>query len=171
MATILTTTYDSVTDSNALTCTLAALATSSTLVVGRESTAVSNVTPLYVDIMLSGQITTGTSPTAGIIEVWLYAIIKHASSTATYPHPIAGSDAAATFTAEKKQRLILVDSMNTNATSDVPYAIRPASVKELCGGVMPIKWGLFVTHNTAVNLNSTSGNHWLHWQGIKYTST
>jgi hypothetical protein len=171
MATILTTTYDSVTDSNALTLTLASLATSSSLLVGRESTAITNVSNLYLDAHVFGQITTGTSPTAGQIEVWLYALIKHASSTPTYPSPVTGSDAAITFVAETKSRLILLDLIATNSTSNTTYGIRPASVRNLCGGVMPIKWGVAVTHNTAVNLNSTAGNHWVHYTGIKLTST
>jgi hypothetical protein len=161
--------YDSVTDSNALTCTLASLATSSGLLVGREATAVTNVSTQYPDVQVFGQIMTGTSPTAGVIEVWAYGIIKHVTSTPTYPSPITGSDAAVTFVAETKVRLINVDTMATNATSNTPYAIKPTSLRQLFG-IMPVKWGLFVVHNTAVNLNATAGNHWLHWQGIKYQS-
>lgn len=172
MATVLTTTYDSVTDSNALTCTLASLATSSTLVVGREATAVTNVSNLFVDVEVTGQITTGTSPTVStFIEVWLYAAIKQVASTPTYPSPVTGSDAAITFVAETKNRMILADSIVVNATSNTAYAIRPFSVAQLCGGIMPIKWGLVVIHSTGVNLNATAGNHWLHYQGIKYTAT
>jgi tripartite-type tricarboxylate transporter receptor subunit TctC len=170
MATILTTTYDSTSDTTALTCTLASLATSSGLLVGRESTAVTNVSNLYVDALVSGQITTGTSPTAGTIEVWAYALIKHATSTPTYPSPVTGTDAAITFVAETKPR-VSVASISTNATSNTAYAFQPVSVASLFGGVLPIKWGLVVIHNTAVNLNATAGNHWLHYQGIKFTST
>ena len=169
-ATVVTTTYDSVTDTTALTCTLASLATSSTLLVGRESTAITNVSNLYVDAILSGRITTGTTPTAGIIEVWVYAVSKHVASTPTYPSPVTGTDAAITFVAETKQRLYLLDSMVTNATSDQPYDIRPRSLVELCG-YMPIKWGAFATHSTVVTLNATAGNHWLHYQGLKFTNT
>ena len=48
----------------ALTFTLASLASSASLVAGRESTAVDNGTTLAVDYLVSGKITTGTSPTA-----------------------------------------------------------------------------------------------------------
>lgn len=169
MATVLTTTYDSTTDTTALTITLASLATSSSLLVGRESTAVTNVSNLYVDALVSGQIMTGTSPTAGTIEVWAYGLIKHATSTPTYPSPVTGSDAGITFVAETKLRR-LIASIPTNATSNTAYSVHPTSMASLFG-VLPIKWGVVVIHNTAVNLNSTAGNHWIHMQGIKYTNT
>jgi len=169
MATIVTTTYDSTTDTTALTITLASLATSSSLLVGRESTAISNVSNLYVDALVSGQITTGTSPTAGTIEVWAYGIIKHVASTPTYPSPVTGTDAAITFVAETKLRQ-LIAAIPTNATSNTAYSIPPTSIASLFG-VLPIKWGVAVIHNTAVNLHATAGNHWIHMQGIKYTNT
>ena len=170
MATILTTTYDSVTDTSALTITLASLATSSGLLVGRESTAVTNVSNLFVDAYLSGQITTGTSPTAGSIEVWLYALTKHVASTPSYPSPVTGTDAGITFVAETKLR-VLVDSIATNTTSNTAYSIRPVSVASLCGGIMPLKWGVVVISSSGVALNSTGSNHWIQYQGIKYTNT
>lgn len=164
-----TTNYDSTTDSNALTITLASLATSATNVVGRESTAVSNASNKFVDALVSGQVTTGSATlTAGTIEVWLYAQLKVASSTPTYPSPVTGSDAAITFVAETKQAMILADAIATNTTANTAYAIGPFSVASLCGGIMPERWGVCVFHNTGQNLNATAGNHWLHYTGIKY---
>lgn len=176
MATVLTTTYSSTTDSTALTITLASLASSATLVAGRESTVVDNTSNLFVDVLLSGQITTGTSPTANkVIELWLYAPLKVASSTFTYPTAtttaLTGSDAAATFELNQKVSLRLAWATTNIGTSDRKYAISPLSVAAVFGGVVPLKWGAFVTHSTGVNLNSTAGNHWLHYTGIKYTST
>ena len=63
MATILTTTYDSVSSTNALTITLASLATSSTLLAGRQSTIVDNTSTKYMDFLVSGQVTAGTTLT------------------------------------------------------------------------------------------------------------
>jgi hypothetical protein len=170
MATVLTTTYDSVTDTTALTITLASLASASTLFVGRESTAITNVTNLYIDAVVMGQVMTGTTPTVGTIEVWLYAIAKHVASTPTYPSPVTGTDAALTFVAETKARLYLIDSMATTTTSNQAYNFKPTSLVQLCG-YMPIKWGVFVTHSTVAVLNATGGNHWVHYQGLKYTQT
>ena len=56
----------------------------------------------------------------------------------------------------------------TAATSDIGYAFAPFSVASRFGGVMPKYWGLFVTHNTGVNLNATGGNHVFSYNGIKY---
>lgn len=176
MATVVTTTYASTTDSTAITITLAALATSATLVAGRESTVVDNTSNLYVDAILSGQITTGSSPTPNkSIEVWLYAPLKVAGGTFTYPTAtttaLTGADAAATFVLNQKNQLALAWVITSVGTTDTKYAVGPLSVAAAFGGVMPLKWGLFVTHNTVVNLNATAGNHWMHYTGIKYTST
>ena len=54
------------------------------------------------------------------------------------------------------------------ATSDVAYPVQPFSVAQLFGGIMPQFWGLFVAHNTGVNLNATGGNHVLNYTGIKF---
>ena len=176
MATIVTTTYDSTTDSNAITITLASLATSSTAVAGRESTVVTNVSNMFVDAIVSGQVTVGTSPTtAKQINVYVYAPLKVASSTFTYPIATAtaltAADAAATFEIDQLNQLRFAASASIIATSDRAYSFAPFSVAQLFGGVMPLKWGLFVTHNTGVNLNATAGNHWFHYTGIKYTNT
>ncbi len=176
MATIQTTTYDSVTDSNAITITLASLATSPTLVVGRESTVVSNTSANYIDFLVSGQVTVGTTPTtAKQIAVYVYAPLKVASSTFTYPIATAtaltAADAAATFEVDQLNQLRLAAVANVIATSDRAYSFAPFSIAALFGGVCPLKWGLYVAHNTGVNLNATAGNHWFHWTGIKFTNT
>ena len=177
MATVLTTTYDSVSDTNALTITLASLATSASLIVGRQSTIVSNTSTKYVDFLVSGQITVGTTPTVDKnILVYVFAPLKAAGSTFSYPiattTALTESDGAATFEAYQLNQLMLAPKpIQVIATSDRAYSVAPFSVAQLFGGVCPLKWGLFVTHNTGVNLNATAGNHWFHWTGITYTQT
>lgn len=163
--------YDSVTDSNAVTITLASLATSASSVTGRESTAISNTTNKFIDVLVSGQIKTGSATlTAGTIEIWVYAQQKVASSTPTYPSPLTGSDAAVTFVAETKNKLSLGDAISTNTTANTAYNIRPFSVASLFGGIMPERWGVVVIHNTGQNLNATAGDQYIHYTGIKYDS-
>lgn len=174
MATV-STNYHSTTDTADLTITIASLATSSGRLAGRESTVIDNTSNKYVDVLVSGQITTGTSPTNNtMIEVWVYAPIDVNSSTFVYPVATAtaltGSDAAATFEAYQKTQLKQGASWLVNNTSDRKYSFS-FSVAQLFGGVMPLKWGVFVTHDTAVNLNSTSGNHWVTYTGYKYDVT
>jgi hypothetical protein len=150
-----------------LTITLASLATSSTLVAGRESTAVANTSNLYLDYKLSGKITTGTSPSAAkSIEVWVVPTIN---DTPTYPDVFDGTDSAETVTSAGAASgyLKLGAVMNVDATtSDVAYAFGPFSVASLFGGVCPRKFVIFVTHNTGVALNATGGNHFIYTTGV-----
>ena len=82
--------------SSALTITLASLASDTAILVGRESTAWDNSSNKYLDLLLGGKITTGTSPTAArAIEVWAYAQVE---DTPTYPDGITGSDSGRTLT-------------------------------------------------------------------------
>jgi hypothetical protein len=51
-------------------------------------------------------------------------------------------------------------------TSDRPYDVAPFSVAALFGGALPRKVGIFITHNTGVNSNSTGSNHVWKYDGI-----
>jgi len=163
--------YSSTSDSTALTITLASLATSSTLVAGRQSTVITNVSNKYIDAIVTGQVTTGTSPTAGK-TIAVYAFVPLSVASSTFVYPIAGttvlgeSDAAATFDAEQRSGgLIFAQAASINATSNRAYSFS-FSLRAVVG-YMPLKWGLFVVHDTAVNLNATAGNHWFHYVGLK----
>lgn len=150
----------------ALTFTLASLASSASLVAGRESTAVDNGTTLAVDYLVSGKVTTGTSPTAGkSIEVWVVAPIE---DTPTWPDVFDGTDSDETvtsrnvlFSAAKLAHVVTIDS-----TSDRTYPIAPFSVAALFGGNCPKQFAIFVVHDTAVALNATGGNHAIYAQAI-----
>lgn len=158
--------------SAALTITLASLATSSTLLAGRESTAVVNTTNLYYDYQFGGFITVGTTPVAtGFIEIWSYAA---QDDTPTYPSlvtsGITGSDAGATaVTAGVKQNALTpVASLAVDATtSNRQYNCAPLY---LFNGCAPKRWGAWVAHSTNVNLNSAGGNHVLSYTGQYGTS-
>jgi hypothetical protein len=155
--------------SSALTITLASLATSSTKLVGRESGAVDNTSNKYVDYLIAGKITTGTSPTAAkSIEVHVIGLMEDS----TYPDVFDGTDSAETITnAEIKASICRqVAYIQTTSTSDVTYGFGPVSVASRFGGVMPKKFVVFVTHDTAVNLNSTGGNQAIHITPVYYTS-
>ena len=159
-------------NSVALTVSLASLASSTARTGGRESAAVDNTSNLDLDHLLSGKIRVGTSPTASkLIEVWAYAPIKIASGTPTYPDVLDGTDSDETLTSEnvKNSALRLVWSTLTDATSDRDYFIPPTSIAALFGDLPPY-WGVFVTHDTGVNLNSTGGNHELHYHRIQRQS-
>jgi hypothetical protein len=158
-----------------LTITLASLATSTTRVLGRESTAVSNASSLVLDMLLSGKITVGTTPTINTyIDVWIYAA---RDDTPNYPTlvttGITGSDAGATAATEgiRNNALTLAATILVDATTtDRTYDFKPVSIAALFGGTLPKRWGVFVTHNTGVNLNATGSNHKLTYVPVQQTS-
>lgn len=168
MAADIKTKYPS-TSSVALTLGLGSLASDTNLLAGRESSAVDNTTNLDLDHMVSGTIMTGTSPTVSTtIEVWAYAPYRTASGTPTYPDVLDGTDSAETLTSAnvKSSMLRLVAAITVDATSNRAYYFAPVSIAALFGG-MPKFWGLFVTHNTAVALNATAGNHVIEYERIQ----
>jgi hypothetical protein len=148
--------------SAALTVTLASLATSATLVAGRESTLVDNTSNLYLDYLLSGKITTGTTPT-DVREIRVY--VAGIYDDTTWPDVLDGTDSDETITSVgiRDAALKLAAVIPTNNTSDRTYWFGPISVASLFGGTLPKKWVVWITHNTAVNLNATGGNHVI-WQ-------
>jgi hypothetical protein len=158
------------TSSVALTLTLASLASDTSLLAGRASTAVDNTSNLDIDHLVSGMITTGTSPTVSTkIEVWAYASMKTATGTPTYPDSITGTDANKSITSAnvKAPMLRLVAVLTVDATSNRGYYFGPVSIAQLFGG-MPKFWGLFVVHNTAVALNATGGNHVIEYERVQF---
>lgn len=154
-----------------VTISLASLATSSILLAGRESDYIDNASNLDIDHLLGGKIRVGTSPTANTrIEVWVVAPYKNAAGTWTWPDVFDGTDSAETITSAgvkagfcKLAAYLTVDA----TTSDRDYFFGPVSVAALFGGVLPERYGIFVTHNTAQNLNSTGGNHEIHYQRVQ----
>jgi len=157
-----------------LTLALESLAASSTIVAGRESTAVSNTTNLYLDYLVAGKITTGTTPTAGVVEVWAYASLE---DTPTYPDVLDGTDSAETFTSRDilTQSLALMCIINTDSTSNRTYWFRVYSIASIfsrgAGSLfVPKNWGVFVTHNTVAALNATAANHAIWHTGVYLTS-
>lgn len=147
-----------------VTISPASLATSANFAAGRASDAIVNTSNKFLDAKVAGVITVGTTPTTNTqIQIWVYASLN---DTPLYPDSITGSDADKTFTSASIRnsscRLgasIVVDSN----TSNRPYPFALFSVASLFGGSLPTHWGIFITHNTAVNLNATPGNHAIYY--------
>jgi hypothetical protein len=159
--------YDTSAD---LTIALASLASSSTLLAGLESTAISNAANLYMDVLLGGYITVGTTPTINTrIEVWVHAAIN---DTPDYVDVLDGTTGAETITTVdiKTQSMKLAALLFVPATtSDVKMHFAPVSLASLFG-LMPTHWGVFVTHNCGAALNATAGNHKISHTGAHYQS-
>ena len=150
--------------STTITNAIASLASDTNLLAGYESTVIDNTSDGFDDIILSGKVTTGTSPTAARqIEVWAVAWASNA-----WPDVFDGTTGAETITsADIKTALCkCVAIMPTNNTSDRAYHFTGVSARQAFGGVLPSKFVLFTVHNTGVNLNATAGNHEFRYQGI-----
>lgn len=157
--------------SSALTITLASLATSSSFLAGQESNQVDNTSNKYSDALLEGFITTGTTPTTAT-QILVYVWGSNVSLATTAKDTLDGTDSAETITSAgvgygflKLAVSLTVDS----ATSNRRYDFGDISVASILGlSVLPPYWGVFVAHNTAVNLNSTAGNHAISFCGVKF---
>jgi len=154
----------------AITMDLANLATSSTFLAGRESSQIDNTSNKFVDALVSGTVSVGTTPTANTV-IGIYVWGADTSLATTALDVLDGTDSAETLTnagilaALKLGASVAVPA----ATSDVQYIVLPFSVAALFGGVMPKFWGVFVSHNTAVNLRNTAVNtNSFEYVGIKY---
>lgn len=149
----------------ALTMTLASLASDTNLVAGRASTAIDNSSVDAIDCIVGGKVTTGTTPTASRqIEVWAYGSYDGTS----YSGGATGSDA--NLTPQAKSLLTLLTVIPTTSTSDQLYTWGPFSIAAAFGGTMPYEWGIYIVHNTGVNLNATAGNHEVKYTPVKYES-
>ena len=145
----------------ALTWTPASLASGSY----DGSLAVDNSSNNYIDALVGGFITTGTTPTtAKRIDIYAYATWDGGT---TYTAGMAGTDGDTPDTGEENQ-LVFLGSIATDATNDHRYEYGPFSIAGAFGGVMPEKWGLVAYHDTAVALNATTGNHEAKYTGITY---
>lgn len=147
------------------------VASSSTFVAGVESGVIDNTTDKFVDVLVSGLWTSGTTPTANT-QVLIY--VGALRDDTVYPDVFDGTSSAETVTSAGVGRgflkLAAVLDVDSNTTGRA-YDCGPFSVAKLFGGVMPPKWFLFITHNTGVNSNTTAGNHVWKYLGVKYDVT
>lgn len=160
-----------------ITMNLANLGSSATLVAGRESSEIDNTTNKYLDALVQGVVSVGTTPTANTsISVYVYGSDRSLAGSA-WPtggglNPLDGTDSAETFTNSGPLYSMLRLGAIINvlaATSDLAYYLAPFSVAQLFGGVMPQFWGLYVAHNTGVNLRNNAVNtDSFRYAGIKY---
>ena len=155
----------------AITCSTASLATSSDFRAGRESAEIDNTTNKYLDALVEGFVTTGTSPTADT-EVRIYAWGSHTSLGTNSKGVLGGADSSKTVSTEGVRDSFLVRiatvQMDTSTTG-FTFDFGPVSLAQAFGQ-MPQYWGLFVVHNTGVALHATAGNHEFKYTGIKFDS-
>jgi hypothetical protein len=154
-----------------MTCGVASLATSATFVAGRESTEVDWTAVLKDDALLEGKVTVGTTPTVNT-QINVYVWGHHTSLASSALDVLDGTDSAETLTSVgvgfsflRLAAVLQVDS----TTSDRAYYMPALSVASLFGGIVPPFWGIYVAHNTGVNLNSTGGNHEFKYLAVNWS--
>ena len=156
-----------------ITMDLANLGTSGTFIAGWQSAQIDNTSNKYMDVLISGTISVGTTPTANkTIAVYVWG--ADTSLVTTQIDVLDGTDSVAALTNTGiLNTLRLGRAIGVIATtSNIAYPILPFSVASLFGGIMPKFWGLYVAHSTAVNLRNTSVNtNSLAFVGIKYDVT
>jgi len=146
---------------------VASLASDTNLLAGRQGTAIDQIgTDDAIDALVGGKITAGTSPTTGKqIEIWAYGSYDGGT---TYNDQITGTDGNVTLISKSLLRLLTI--IPTTSTSNAAYNWGPYSVAQAFGGIVPSKWGIYVVHNTGVNLNATAGNHNVKHYPVKFQS-
>ena len=135
------------------------LAASSSLLAGAESNTIDNSSTLALDVLISGKVTAGSSPTAGAIEVW---VVPQLEDTPTWPDVFDGTDSAESATSRDilTAGARLAWSVLTDTTSSRVYYMPPTSVAALFGGVVPKKFTLFAVHSMVAALPSSGHTFW-----------
>jgi hypothetical protein len=147
-----------------ITAAVASLASDTNLLAGLESSIIDNSSTGYDDRLLSGKITTGTSPTSAK-QIEVLAIGWDGSG---WPDVFDGVTSSETITSSDIKNAICkpVAIMSTNNTSDRTYWFTGVSLRQAFGGTMPEKCVLFIVHNTGAALNATAGNHAIYATGV-----
>jgi len=160
-------------NATAITITLASLASTATAATdpppGREGAEIIQATDLANDVLLHGQITTGTSPTNGraiVVAAWGAG---YDGSTVTRPAGVTGTDANLTPSSWwKESGIVSIVTLPTTGSSNVAYNFAGISLLRAFGGLyLPVRWGIFVYHTTGVNLNSTGSNHFIQYTPLQ----
>lgn len=152
---------------------LHSLAYSSTFTSGWESGVIDNTSNKYVDVLLAGNFTSNASvaPTANTsILVYVYAVQDDAP---TYPDGMDGTESTDSVTSANVGAgfLKLAAVLPLDASTSRVFYFGPVSVAQLFGGIMPNKWGVFVTHNAGATSSLAGSGNKIAYTGVTYTIT
>jgi hypothetical protein len=149
--------------SAAATITLASLAASSSLLGGRESTAIDNGASVkYLDYLAAGNYRAAASNNqAGSIYT---CVVGARDDTPSWPDVFDGTDSAETVTDAGTFNSIckIISIVSADNTASQTWYWGPVSVAEWFGGWVPDQFVYFVTHNIQTTTNvwsATEGDH------------
>jgi len=135
--------------STAITITLASLANAA----ARESLVVDNTSNLYLDALVLVIAKLAAGSPAGVKALYIYA---YGSEDGTnYTDNATGADAAITLRSPTNLRLI--GAISVPDSGALSFKSHPMSIAAAFGGVMPRKWGIVLSNQSGVALDS-SGN-------------
>lgn len=146
-----------------VTFTQASLATSSGLTVGRESNKVDNTTEKATDYEVEHIVKTGTTLTAGSIELWCACSVDGT----VFDCAATGADAGLTPVPKTNMKLVWVHA--TTSTNSISYKVVIPSLAAILGAI-PNYFNFFITQNSNANLDATGGNHSLKVTPVHETS-
>ena len=154
----------------AIVMNLSNLAASATYIAGRESTQIDNTTNKYMDAIVQGSVTVGTTPAiTGGIAVYVWGADTSLGSTPLGTLDGTDSDESLTTTQLGMLKFGTFLPILVN-TSDTKYWIAPFSIASKFGGIMPKFWGLYVAHSTTAALKTDAANtDSFSYNGITYT--
>jgi hypothetical protein len=141
------------------TFTLASLAASSSLLGGRESTAIDNGASVkYLDYLVSAQYRSDSSNNqAGSIYT---CVVSCFDDTPTWPDVFDGTDSAETVSKQGVFNSIcrFLSVIAADATASQNWSVTGASVAGCFGGIIPDQFVYFVTHNIQTSTNGWSAS-------------
>ena len=152
-----------------LTFTLTTLAHSSTLDLGRQSAVADNTSGAddAIDALVGGIVTTSTTAsTLRQIEIWSFGSWNNGSTFSIRAASTVDAGLNVSSMKTNMRLLTIIPAMQGAST----YAWGPFSVAQAYGGVLPTKWGIFLTHNTGVGLSANGNLHNLSYIPVKFES-
>ena len=155
------------------TLTLASLAASSTLLAGRESTAIDNgASTKYLDAYAAGNYKAGAANNqAGSI---LTCVVGARDVTPTWPDVFDGTDSAETVSKQGVFDAVcrVISSIAADNTASQVWPWGGVGVAGFFGGMLPDQWIFFVTQSIQTSTNvwsATEGDHAVRYTGISLT--
>lgn len=146
--------------SNLTVTNLGGISSSSTFVAGWTSGTIDNTTNLYLDYLITAQLTAESAGlSAGEMRVYVYTMLDDSNWPDLFSAGTEGTEGTATVhdTNILAASLKLLWATATDTTASQKYVMPATSIAAAFGGVVPAKFALFVTQSTGTTLE-TSGN-------------
>jgi hypothetical protein len=135
---------------------LQSLASSSSFLSGWTSAWIDNTSVLAQDYLVSANIVSGTTPTAGSCRVYAYAEFPGGTDPDLFSSGTEGTQGAVTIHDSEilDASFVLLWSSSIDTTTDQAHVMPPRSIAQAFGQV-PRNFAIYVAHDTVATLKST----------------